>query len=480
MPLPAITVTRVDNPPPRVTETDTGRVYVTAIAERGPADLAVECRNLDDVIDTFGGRQTYSGLYDWADTFFHEGGASLMIARVVGPSPVRASKAFSDGSGTAVTVRAKEYGTFANSWTVGNVLSSGSFTFTVTGTDGDGSAFTETIGPYATVADAIAADPSDRVEFVLGTGLDPVTTTAGALSGGTDDHASVTNTERATARALFSEEYGPGQMADVDLTTTAGHSALMSSADATGRDALLDYADTSTAATILTALATDRADVNSESGLGYVNWVTIPPLAGTTSERSVPPSALVAGIMARNDGAGLSVNEPASGKYGRARWATGLTQVPWSTSDADDLADAGGNVIRDRLSTGVTVWGARTVADPDTSRWKYANNLRLYTAVRAQAIEITDELLNGKLNMQRIANVAGNLQGMLMAYFPDDLTPTEVGGPPSTAFNVDTSENNATTLEAGRSIFTLSLKMAGVAEDIQIRIARVAQTEAVA
>lgn len=476
MALPAVTVSRRTEPPPRAQPTDTGLAYVTGITERGPTGAVREVRNLTQFVAAYGGRQTYSGLYDWLDTYFHEGGSRALISRKVGPSPVKASRALSDGSGTAVTAVAREYGAHANTWTIATVLSAGSVTYTLVGTEGDGTAFTETYGPYATVADLITADPFTHITFTLGTGVDPITAGAAALSGGTDDHTNITQTQTNTARTYFAVDYGPGQSVDTDVTSTAGHAALIAAADGKNRVALLDYADTATAATITAALTTDQAVTGSHSAAGYVNWLTIPPVPGSTAVRTVPPSALVAAVMARNDGQGLSVNEPPSGKNGIARWVTGTTQAAWSDTDRAALNTLGGNAIIDRISTGVTIFGARTMANPTTDRWTWVPNARFYGSIVAQSNGIGDEYVVGRLNRHRLASFEKDLVGLLKGYWPEDL----VGDSPADAFAVDTSENTDTTMEAGQLLATLSLRIAGVAEVVTIQIVKVALTETVA
>jgi hypothetical protein len=103
---------------------------------------------------------------------------------------------------------------------------------------------------------------------------------------------------------------------DVDRTTSSGHAALITDAAAKSRMALLDYVDTATAATLLSALATDRAVANSDMAGAYVNWVTVQPLSGATTSATFRPRRSSPALMARNDGEGLSVNEPPAGANG--------------------------------------------------------------------------------------------------------------------------------------------------------------------
>jgi hypothetical protein len=482
--LPQVTVSRRQNPPPRANVTDTGLAYVCGLADRGPADAVVEVRNLTQFIAAFGGRQTYSGLYDWLDTFFHVGGARALIGRVVGPAAAKAKVNLLDGAaGVSLIVQALYPGSYANTWTVVNAASGGNFTLTVTGTAGDGTAFTET-ATFATTADAVAYAWQNFTVAQGASTNDPVavSTTLGATTTGTDDRGSITDTQWATARALMSADFGPGQAVDVDRRTTAGHAALITAAAAKGRVAVLDYTDTATAATILSSLATDRAVANSDVAAAYVNWFTIQPLAGATLERSVPPSAVVAGIMARNDGNGLSVNEPPAGANGvvDTTFVTGLTQPAWSDADRTLLNAAGGNAVLDRLGTGIQIYGARTLADPTTSQWTWVSNARFYTLLRAGLIQVGDRYAVGRVNPHVVADFHGAADGYLSQFWPDDLVDPDLPDDISKAISVDTSENTAETMEAGKLLLTASVKIAGVAEWVDIQLVKIALTEPVA
>jgi hypothetical protein len=109
---------------------------------------------------------------------------------------------------------------------------------------------------------------------------------------GTDDRASVTDTQRTTALNLFTSDLGPGQVSVAGATATATHAIVEAHAETFGRVALLDGTDTATVATLTTQAATDRAATGARSSGLFAPWVTMPGItAGTT--RTVPPSALV-------------------------------------------------------------------------------------------------------------------------------------------------------------------------------------------
>jgi hypothetical protein len=477
--LPGSTVTRGITPPPRANVSDTGVAYVAGLADRGPSSLALggtqEVTSLSDFVSKYGARQTYSALYDWLDTFFHEGGARARIGRVVGPGAAQATRNLLDGSaGTSLIAKAKSPGAWGNNLTVA-VAVSGTYVISVF----ESGTLVETSPALTTQQDAVdwSNSTSRYLYITLGaSSLIPTTLAASALSGGTDDRASITDTQWQTARDMFLPDFGPGQIVDVGRVSSAGHAQLIASAEAKGRFGVLDYGDTATAATILATLATDRAVSGSHSAAGYGPWLTIPPLPGATTVRTVPASALAAGVMSRNDGQGLSPNQPPAGALGVAQWVTGVTQT-YSETDRASLNAAGFNVVRNIIGQGIVIFGARTLADPASdSRWVWVNNARFYTLLYSRANQIASQYVLGELNPRRVSSFAGALAGMLKEYWPDDL----IGDTFAQAARVDTSANTPATLDGGVLTATLVVRMAGVAEQVNITITKVQATESVA
>jgi hypothetical protein len=74
----------------------------------------------------------------------------------------------------------------------------------------------------------------------------------------------------------------------------------------------------------------------------------------------------------------------------------------------------------------------------------------------------------------------GTPDGYLSQFWPDDLVDPDAPNDISAAINVDTSENTSETMEAGKLLLTASLKIAGVAETVDIEIVKIALTEPVA
>lgn len=477
MTLPGSTLTRLDSQQPSSVPTDTGQALFVGITERGPT-VATKITSLSQFVSVYGGRQSYSVLYDSVDVFFREGGSSCYVIRRLGPTPVKASKALSDGSGTALTFTATQYGDFANSWTIAVAVGGGSFTITVVGTEGDGTAFTETLGPYTTNALAVSGAESTHGVLTIGTATDPVALSATVLTGGTDDHANTTDTELGTALGLLAKDLGPGQVLCPGVTTATAHALLQAHADTNNRVAYLDAPDTATVATITAVAATDRGQTGKRfSGL-FAPWAVAPGYLGVGT-RTVPYSAVQAGLSARLDRISGNPNLPAAGDNGRCSYVTGVSQAAWTDAQRETLATAGVNVarvIRDVVETFDFV----TLTSPTTdANWLALSNARLHTAISADALEIADEFLFRQLDQATIQEFGGRLTGMLLGYLTIGALQ---GGSPAEAFRVDVGNqvNTPTTIAAEQLHAALSVRESQFGRVVNIAITKVASQDAIA
>jgi hypothetical protein len=446
MALPGVTITRRNTPPAGGADTDTGKLLVCGLADRGP-ESALEVTSLVQFKAKFGGRQSYSILYDALDAYFQEGGARALVSRVLGPSAVAAAHNLLDSSSAvSLTVTAKNKGDYGNNLKV-QVTHPNSGTFQLVVTESD--VLVETSPEFATTAEAAAWEASDYIDVSQGASTnDPATAAAAALTAGTDDRASITDTQWQAALDRFGSDLGPGQVAYPGRTTAAAHAQLEQHAETYGRVAILDGPDTATVATLTGLAATDR------------------DATGARSTRTVPPSTSVAGVMARNDADGVSPNVAAAGDLGVLDFAVGLTQDPWSDTNRETLNDAGVNVIR-ALYGGFRIYGARTLADPETDPgWLWLANARYFSDVRARAGVIAEEFLFSQINPTRISSFQGALVGEFTPDFTRDDRP--LIEPPV----ADVSENDSDTAAAGRLLATLILVIAPTAERVEVEIVK--------
>lgn len=485
---PGIEVLNRESPPPRSAPTDTGVWFVTGLAEKGPLTPTL-IRSLSDFTRVYGSRVGYSVLYDAVEGFFREGGARVFVNRVVGPAAAKATVTLLDGAGTpanTLTVKANSVGDWANGATGGLKVSivaganSGEFVIVVTLNSVEVVRSPSLVDKPAALA---WAEGNDYIELHDEASLlDPAVVGATNLAGGADDRASITDTQWGAALDGFTSDLGTGMVSAPGRTTTTAYGQLLAHETTHNRIAKLDGADTPTVATLTAAAAglRGRPDKGDRFGGMFAPWVVVPGiLPGTT--RTIPPSAIAAGIAARNDAAGLSPNIAAAGENGKSRWAIGLSQPPWVESDRATLNDAGVNVIRG-LYGGFRVYGYRTLASPELDpNWVMLSNSRLYTAIAANANVIAERFAFAELDggRKKINEFGGVLIGMLLPYYTRG---SLFGATPQEAFSVDVGEqvNTDATLAAGELHAVIALRMSPFAERVILEIVKTLPTEAVA
>jgi phage tail sheath protein FI len=495
LPRPGSVVTIRSSSPPRVVPTDTGVWFVTGFTDRGPLQ-PVLLQSLSDFTNTFGARQTYSPLYDALETYFREGGAKAYLSRVVGPAAVVASipAGLLDGvAAISLNVKAKGPGAYANTMRVtvqnpgiGGTASSFSLliTDTVLGT-------LEQSPDFTTQAAAIgwAASQSQYINLTLGASLlIPVAISNAAFTLGADDRTNATDANWRTAQALFTRDLGPGQITQVGRTTTTAHTDTIAHAVANNRVAVLDAPDSPTIATVTAAAASQRSAINLNDTWGamFAPWVVIPGLVPNTT-RIVPPSALVAAKIARND-AISSPNDPAAGyPEGVASFVIGLSQPAYDNGAGpdvtrDDMYTKGINQIVFRYLN-YEIFGWRTLTDPVGANQDWINfgNRRLAMAMTAKGLAILEYYILDEIDGQGrlFARLRGQLSDMCMQYFVMGSLFPDATQKPETAFVVvtDATVNTITTI-ANREIHAaIGARMSQDGELAVLEIAKVPITQ---
>jgi phage tail sheath protein FI len=87
----------------------------------------------------------------------------------------------------------------------------------------------------------------------------------------------------------------------------------------------------------------------------------------------VPPSGHTAGVFANNDNNFGVFKAPANEQITNAL----AVELPLADDEQGPLNDIGINVIRSFPNQGVKIWGARTIAPPDVTAWRFVNVRRL-------------------------------------------------------------------------------------------------------
>lgn len=450
---------------PRSAPTDTGVWMVAGATERGPTDRAVTVSSFAQFTDVFGDRVSWSTLADSLETFFREGGGKAIVSRVTGPTPVYASITLDDGAAAdTLTVRALEYGAYWDRLTVEVEAggAGGTFVLVIADTTGE----LERSPDLADIAAAVAWGlTSSYVRTTAVSTGDPAVAAATAMTGGSDDHASIVTASYTTALDRIDRDLGPGQVSVPGVTTTAVQTVALAHAAANNRVALLDAPDTATVATITAAAATLEALATARYGALLAPWVEIPGLvAGTV--RTVPYSALQAGLIARADANSGFAVEAAAGPRGVSAYAVGLTQG-YTDPDYGTLNEAG--VIMGRMRFGqVVTMGVRGLG---AGVWEQFTASRLRMAAQADlqvsADAFTFAKIDGRGHTQ--GRLAGALNGVLMRYWSADAL---YGATAAEAFSVDTSDavNTPETKAAGQLIAVVEIRVSPVGERVIIEL----------
>lgn len=486
---PGVNLTTRESQAPASIPTDTGVGFMVGVTEKGPL-VPVPVYNMTDYERVYGIRQVYAiTAYDSAEFFFKEGGYKLYVGRVFGPAAVVATINLVDNV-AAITLVAKakgpgDYGNDLNVVVRTNTqdpnIPVGSWRARV---QTDAAVILEE--SYDLLDDQAgilwASTVSNYIDFVDGASLlDPVAAT-NALAGGVLDQGSITDTQWQAGFDRFSKDMGPGQIFAPGRTTSAGMIQIANHALNNGRTGLYDGPDTPTSATLtaIPASIVDSSLKRSRFGGLFVPWLRVPGLTAG-SQRVIPPSALVAGVMARNDSQGLSPNEPSAGGNGVFRTVLSVTQT-WDDTTRQTLNSAGVNVIVDKYGQR-KIFGYRTVADPiNDNEWVNLSNVRLQRAIYAKANAVGERFLFRQIDGQgRLVNEfnAALVSEACMPYF---LAGSLYGATPDDAFSVNTSAsvNTPSTLANNELHAVITLRMSPFGEEIDIEIVKLLITEEIA
>lgn len=475
---PGVSIVQRSTPPPRSAPTDTGVWHVVGLTDSGPLTPTL-ITSIADYERKYGPRVSYSILYDALDVFFREGGSRAIVSRVVGPAAVNGSLELDD-AGAAVSLVASALGPSdsSNAITVGVRAGGAAGTFQVYVVVG-GEEVESSPDLADTASAALWSKGSNYIRLTQGASEnDPAVAAPAALAGGNDDREAITDTDWQEALDRISSDLGTGQVSAPGRSTAAAHVQLLDHAMANRRTAILDAPNTSTQATLTTAISSARTGSQRFGGM-FAPWDVAPGVVAGT-ERTVPPSARIAGTIARNDALGEGPATPAAGDLGEARYVTGLSQDAWDDATRSALNAAGINVSRVMFG-GVRTYGWRSavdgVADPD---WVNLGSVRLYMAIAANAASIMEGFLFDKIDGQgkKLGEVAGALTGLLMDYYS---TGDLYGTTPDDAFFVDLGNqvNTPETLANNELRAVLGAKFSPFAEFARIEIVKRPITEGV-
>jgi phage tail sheath protein FI len=200
------------------------------------------------------------------------------------------------------------------------------------------------------------------------------------------------------------------------------------------RFAILDCTEVAATTTDFSSLVTQRQGLSSSNGYGafYFPWIAISNPLGS-GRIFVPPSGHVGGVYANNDNNFGVFKAPANEQITNALATevvvTDDMQGPWN--------DIGINVIRSFPNQGVVIWGARTVAPPDITAWRFVNVRRLTTFIEKSIQEGTRFAVFEPNNLQ----LWQQIKRLVTAFLTDQWNEGALfGDTPAQAFRVQVDE----------------------------------------
>jgi hypothetical protein len=470
MALPGVSVTVGDASPSGQTSVDSGTAFVVGLTDRGSVDSPVLVRSLTDARRKIGARVPYGITLDALETFFREGGSRAYVGRVVGPDAVASSADLSDGDNPTLTVSASSPGEWGDALEVEVTVSDGEFVLNVY----EDEKLVEVSPALADNSDAVSWSATSSYIRVEDLGEGNPEAQSVSLTGGDDDRTNITDEEVAAALALFASDLGTGQVLYPGATDEDSHLLLAAHAAENNRVALIDGTNTDDSDVLIAEALAITADGNGRSAALFAPWATIPGISAGTS-RTVPYSAVQAGLIARSDAATSNPNIAVAGENGTARFATGLSQS-YSDEQREALNDAGVTVALVKFGQ-VRTYGTRSLSSEDN--WIQFQNVRLAAFIAAKADRVAESFLFDQIDGRglKVAEFAGDLQGILLPLFQLGAL---YGATPEEAFLVDVnSVNTDETIADGELNAAIAVKMSPAAERVVIEISKVRTQEAI-
>lgn len=476
--MPGVSITTtVRSGPPSSVRSPSGQFFIAGLSERGSSTQPTVLRGMADVDLLTGARVSYGTVYDQLKCFFDEGGLQAQFIRVVGPAAAVGTLTIQDRNNTpANTVRidAANAGAWSSGMTVeikdGSVANTFRILVVVGGTT------VQDITNITSPADAVQKfqdSPFIRVadlgSVTAAPDNNPAVTVPTALSAGSDDRASITNTHYINALALFSKDLGDGAVAVPGQNSTAMWTAIVSHCVANNRIALLAAASTATVSDLLTR----TGEVNSEYAGLFAPWVKVPDGAGGV--RTISPEGFVAACRARAHDEVGPWRAPA-GQIGLARSVTDVS-TRFTEAQGNQLNDGRVSVIR-FVANSIRLYGWRSLST-DTTNWLHLKDRDTLNYLVTQGSALLEPFVFAPIDAkgQLLSSVNGTLVGMCMPIAKaGGLYPRVVNGDViDPGYKVDTgsSVNTDTSLAANTIKARLQVRIAPVGEMIVLNIVKV-------
>jgi phage tail sheath protein FI len=232
------------------------------------------------------------------------------------------------------------------------------------------------------------------------------------------------------------------------------------------RFAILDCTEVPANTTDFSGLVAQRQALSSSNGYGafYFPWIAISNPLGN-GRIFVPPSGHIGGVYANNDNNFGVFKAPANEQITSALAVevivTDDMQGPWN--------DQGINVIRTFPNHGVVIWGARTIAPPDITAWRFVNVRRLVIFIEKSIQEGTRFAVFEPNNL----TLWQQIKRLVTAFLTDQWSEGALfGDTPDKAFRVQVDEaiNPPSTRALGQLVVQVTLVPTTPAEFIVFQV----------
>ncbi len=253
----------------------------------------------------------------------------------------------------------------------------------------------------------------------------------------------------------------PEDVKNTDLLKTAAAAAVPTKG---AKDAAKEGSAPAPAAPAPPAGLRPRTSQNGFAAFYFPSLVIADPLSPKGELVVCPPSGHVAGIWARTDSTRGVHKAPAN------EIVRGALNVTYRVTHEEqgDLNSHGVNCIRFFPQTGITVWGARTVAEA-SSEWRYLNVRRLFIMIEQSIVNSTNYVVFEPNDRSLHKQIRRDISAFLRTVWRDGAL---VGASPEEAFFVkcDDETNPQEIVDQGIVITLIGLAPVKPAEFVVFRI----------
>ncbi len=333
---------------------------------------------------------------------------------------------------------------------------------------GTGGPSTPTV--ISSVSAATDLDVPDAIAAWIGDAIVQGATEVVALHAAAVDADAVTQAEWATALALLTPSFGPGQVTIPGVASTAAHQALLAHVAANAqRVALLDVAQDATVSSAAAAAAAIAASSGASRAAIVGPWIVFP--GAGNSPRETPASVVAAGLAARGDTAQGHANQAPIFDQGRGAGTVADAldvETLFTDAEVDTLYDAGVNVFR-RTGSIVVLTGWRSLTP--TGVWRQFNVGRLAMDISATMSALMLQFLGRPIDGQ--GHLFSEIEGIITAELQQTWDAQGLyGATAEEAFNVvcDFTNNTPETIAAGQVLASVAITASTSAEQIVINV----------